>query len=158
MVLTINGNYLPNNINRLVFVVKTLCFLWGTDWMFITVFRSCGGGFEYLHRDPASRRRRNGKSQIWDSKLWSRVPRDSDQKKTTLARASSIYKRQTRPLVREGAAQQQDRNCQRVINFCSGARHLDLLIGWPSIAMWLWGQTLILTWLDGCQAYDRSSD
>jgi hypothetical protein len=26
----------------------------------------CGGGFEYLHHDPASRRRRRqGKSQIW---------------------------------------------------------------------------------------------
>jgi hypothetical protein len=58
----------------------------------------CGGGFEYLHRDPASRRRRQkGESQIWDSKIWSRVPRDSDPRKTTLARASSIYKRQTRP-------------------------------------------------------------
>jgi hypothetical protein len=34
----------------------------------------CGGGVEYLHRDPASRRRRRkGKSQIWDSKIWSRV-------------------------------------------------------------------------------------
>jgi hypothetical protein len=51
----------------------------------------CGGGFENLHREPASRRRRRkGKSQIWD-------PR-----KTRLARASSIYKRQTRPLVKEG--------------------------------------------------------
>jgi hypothetical protein len=29
----------------------------------------------------------------------SRVPRDSDLRKTTLARASSIYKRQARPLV-----------------------------------------------------------
>jgi hypothetical protein len=49
----------------------------------------CGGGIEYLHRDPASRRRRRkGKSQIWDSKIWSRVPRDSDPRKTALARAS----------------------------------------------------------------------
>jgi hypothetical protein len=32
----------------------------------------CGGGVEYLHRDPASRRRRrNGKSQNGDSKIWS---------------------------------------------------------------------------------------
>jgi hypothetical protein len=31
-----------------------------------------GGGVEYLHRDPASRKmRRNGKSQIRDSKIWS---------------------------------------------------------------------------------------
>jgi hypothetical protein len=30
----------------------------------------CGGGVEYLHRDPASRRRRRkGKSRIWDSKI-----------------------------------------------------------------------------------------
>jgi hypothetical protein len=82
------------------------------------------------------------KSQIWDSKIWSRVPKDSDPRKTTLARASSIYKGQTRPLVREGALQKQDRNCQRVINIWSwapdGARHQDLLIDWPSVVMWLW--------------------
>jgi hypothetical protein len=64
----------------------------------------CGSGVEYLHRDPASRRRRRkGKSQTWDSKIWSRVPRNSDPRKTALARNSSIYKRQTRPLVRDGA-------------------------------------------------------
>jgi hypothetical protein len=72
----------------------------------------CGGGVEYLHRDPASRRRRrNGKSQMWDSKIWSRVPRASDPRMTALARTSSSCKRQTRPLVREGAPQVQDRNC-----------------------------------------------
>jgi hypothetical protein len=36
----------------------------------------CGGGVEYFHRLPAScRRRRKGKSRIWESKIWSRVPR-----------------------------------------------------------------------------------
>jgi hypothetical protein len=85
-------------------------------------FHPCGGGVEYLHRDPTRhRRRRKGKFQIWDSNIWSRVPRDSDPRKTTLARASSIYKRQTRPLVREGAPEKQDRNCQRVINIWSWA-------------------------------------
>jgi hypothetical protein len=33
------------------------------------------------------------------------VPRNSDPRKNTLARASSIYKRQTRSLLREGAPQ-----------------------------------------------------
>jgi hypothetical protein len=98
----------------------------------------CGGGFEYLHCDPAS----CSKSQIWDSKIWSRVPRDLDPRKTTLARARNIYKRQTRPLVREGAPQKQDLKCQRVINIWSwaldGARHQELLTDWPSVAMWLW--------------------
>jgi hypothetical protein len=42
--------------------------------------------------------------------------RESNPRKTALARASGIYKRQTRPLVREGAPQKQDRNCQTVIN------------------------------------------
>jgi hypothetical protein len=40
-----------------------------------------------------------------------------------------IKDRQTRPLVREGAPQKQDRNCQAVINIWSwapdGARHQD---------------------------------
>jgi hypothetical protein len=58
----------------------------------------CGGGVEYLHRSPASRRRRRkGKSQIWDSKMWLRVPRDSDPRTTALARTSSSCKRQIRP-------------------------------------------------------------
>jgi hypothetical protein len=37
--------------------------------------------------------------------IQSRVPEDSDPRKTALARASRIYKRETRPLVREGAPQ-----------------------------------------------------
>jgi hypothetical protein len=108
-----------------------------------TVSHPCGGGVEYLHRDPASRkRRRKGKYQIWDRKIWSWVLRDSDPRKTTLPRASSIYKRQTRPLVREGAPQKQDRNCQREIIIWTwapdGARHQDLLLDSPSVAMWIW--------------------
>jgi hypothetical protein len=86
------------------------CFLYGPCRGVIlkttgaTQANPCGGGVEYLHRDPASRkRRRNGKSQIWDSKIWSWVPRDSDPRKSALGRPSSIYKRQTRPLVREFA-------------------------------------------------------
>jgi hypothetical protein len=63
---------------------------------------------------------------------WARVVGGSDPRKTVLARASSTYKRQTRPLVREGAPQKQDSNCQTVIiNTWSwapdGARQQDLL-------------------------------
>jgi hypothetical protein len=62
------------------------CFLCGTCPDVIS-------GVEYLHSDPASRRRRQrGKSQIWDSKIWSRGQRASDHRRTALARASSIYK------------------------------------------------------------------
>jgi hypothetical protein len=79
-----------------------------------------GGGVEYLHRDPASRRRRRkGKSRIWDSKMWPRVLWDSDQKMTALARTSRNCKRQTRSLVREGAPNQQTRNCQTIIKIWS---------------------------------------
>jgi hypothetical protein len=41
-------------------------------------------------------------------KIWSRDPRGSDQRKVALASASSIYKSQTRPLVREGAPQEKE--------------------------------------------------
>jgi hypothetical protein len=75
----------------------------------------CGGGIEYLHRDPASRRRWKGKSRIWDSKIWPRVLRDSDPKITALARASCNCEQQIRPLVREGAPNKKTRNCQTVI-------------------------------------------
>jgi hypothetical protein len=42
-----------------------------------------------------------GDSRIWDSKICSWVPRDSDPRMIALARASSNCKWQTRPLVRE---------------------------------------------------------
>jgi hypothetical protein len=81
-----------------------------------------GGGVEYLHRDPASRRRRRkGKCRIWDSKIWPRVLRDSDLKMTALARASSNCKRQIRPLIRQCASNQQTRNCQTIIKIWSQA-------------------------------------
>jgi hypothetical protein len=60
-------------------------------------------------------------SQIRDCKILSRVQRDSDPRKVALARASSMYKRQTRPLVREGAPRKQDRNCQKLISIWSWA-------------------------------------
>jgi hypothetical protein len=58
-------------------------------------------------------------SQIWDSKIGSRVPRDSDPRMTALARISSNCKRQTRSLVRESAPHQQTRNCLTAIKIWS---------------------------------------
>jgi hypothetical protein len=43
------------------------------------------------------------KGSLKSEKIRLRVQRDSDPRKTTLASASSIYKSQTRPLVREDA-------------------------------------------------------
>jgi hypothetical protein len=69
---------------------KTNAENWISQWVIIT----CGGWVEYFHRSPSSRRRRGkGKSRIWDSKIWSRVPRESDPKITALARASNNCKR-----------------------------------------------------------------
>jgi hypothetical protein len=80
----------------------------------------CGGGVEYLHRDSANRkRRRKRESRIWDSKICPRVLRDSDPNMTALARPSSNCKLQTRPLVKEGAPNQQTRNCQTIIKIWS---------------------------------------
>jgi hypothetical protein len=115
----------------------------------------CGGGFKYLHRDlTSSRRRQKRKYKIWESKIWSGVPRDLHPRKITLARTISVYKRQTHTLVREGAPQKQDRNCQTLTNIWSwapdGVRHQDLLIDWPSVAMWHW------LWLVTSQLQDCS--
>jgi hypothetical protein len=55
------------------------------------------------------------KSEIWDSKIWSWIPRDWDLRMNALARARSNCKRQTHPLVRESAPHQQTRNCLIVI-------------------------------------------
>jgi hypothetical protein len=45
-----------------------------------------------------------------------RSPKGFEPERDYAGEAGSIYKRQTRPLVREGAPQKQDRNCQIVIN------------------------------------------
>jgi hypothetical protein len=80
----------------------------------------CGGGIEYLHRNPTCRkRRRKGKSRIWDSKIWSRVPWEKDLKMTALSRTRSNCKRQTRPLDRKNAPYQQTRNCLTVLKIWS---------------------------------------
>jgi hypothetical protein len=101
----------------------------------------CGAGVEYLHRDPVChRRRRKGKSQIWDSNIWPRAPRDSDPRKTVLARTINIYKRQACPLVREGAPRKQDRNCQTLINIGRGST--PRLTDWLTVSR---NVTLILT-------------
>jgi hypothetical protein len=91
-----------------------------------------------------------------------------DPGKTSLAKTSSIYRSQTCPLVREGAPQKQDRNCQTVINIWSwipdGARHQDwltgrqsqydfdneLLVGWSS-QQFSWNQTVKRRLGDWCE-------
>jgi hypothetical protein len=80
-----------------------------------------GDGVEYLHRSLACRRRRReGKSRIRGSKIWSRVPGDLGPRITALTRASSNYKRQTCPLVRERARDiNKIRNCLTVIKIWS---------------------------------------
>jgi hypothetical protein len=130
---------LPNNasVNTAITQQRPSCVSRLSDWFLGETaipkkLHPCGGGVEYLHSDPASRRRRRkGKSQIWDSKIWSRDSWGSDPRKTALAKASSIYKRQTRPLLREGAPQNQVCTCQTVITVWSwapdGARHQDWL-------------------------------
>jgi hypothetical protein len=94
---------------------------------------------------------RKGESQIWDSRIWSRVPRDSDPRKTTLARTSSMYKRQIRPLIREGAPEKQDHNCQRVINIWWGST--PRLTDWLTVSR---NVTLTLTWLREIQSQENS--
>jgi hypothetical protein len=49
-------------------------------------------------------------------------PKGLGPKKDCAGVASSIHKRQTRPLAREGSTQNQDRYCQRVIDIWSWAQ------------------------------------
>jgi hypothetical protein len=77
----------------------------------------CGGGVEYLHRSPASRRRRGKKkSGIWDSNIWSRVARGSDPKMTALARSSGNCKRKPRPRLTSTKRQLSDSNKNLVVS------------------------------------------
>jgi hypothetical protein len=108
------------NNRRSVFSVHGRCRGYIRKWYGTLLMIPCGGGFEYLHRNPAShRRRRKRKSQIWDSKLWSRVLWESDPKMSALARAGSNWRRQIRPLIRESAPHQQTSNCLTVIKIWS---------------------------------------
>jgi hypothetical protein len=87
------------------------------------------------------------KREVWDSKIWSQVPRDEDPRNTALARASSIYKRQTHPLVREGAQKKQDRNSRGTINIWScvqGGCSIPRLTDWLAVSRnvtWTWTWT-----------------
>jgi hypothetical protein len=102
------------------------------------------GGFQYLHRIHASRRRRQEgnpvpgditeppcscgmgtwpsrlwESRIWDSKIWPRVPWDSEPRLTALARVSRNCKWQTHFLVRESTPHQQTYNSRTEIKIWS---------------------------------------
>jgi hypothetical protein len=76
------------------------------------------------------------------------VPRESDPKMTSLARTRSNCKRQTRPLVREGAPHQQTRNCLTVIKIWSYAPNgcfIARQTGWLTVGRNT--QTQIQIWL-----------
>jgi hypothetical protein len=62
---------------------------------------------------------RLGESRFWGSKIWSRVPRDSDPRMNARAKTSSNCKRQTCFLVRESFPHRQTRNCLIVIKIWS---------------------------------------
>jgi hypothetical protein len=101
----------------------------------------CGGGVEYLHRDPASRsRRRKWKSQIWESKIWSRVPGTRTQERLRW-QGPAAYTRDRLVLSLERAPHKNKIVTVTVIHIWSwaldGARHQDWLTDWPSVATWL---------------------
>jgi hypothetical protein len=107
-----------------VFSVRSRClrFTTRTANHLLDFHLLCGGGVEYLHRNLVSRRmRRKEKSRIWDSKIYSRVPGESEPKRTALARTRRNCKRRTGPLVRESAPHEQTRNCLTVIRIWSWA-------------------------------------
>jgi hypothetical protein len=54
-------------------------------------------------------------------------PKGLGPRNTALARASGTYKRQTRPLVREGAPRNQERNCQ---TYSEWKKNLVVSPGW----------------------------
>jgi hypothetical protein len=66
---------------------------------------------------------RLGDSWVWDSKIRSWNPRDSDRRMTALTRISSNFKRQVRPLIQRGCPHQQIRNCMIIIKTWSWAQN-----------------------------------
>jgi hypothetical protein len=103
----------------------------------------CGGGVEYLHRDPASRRRqRKGSLKFETVKYGSESQGIRTRERLSWQGPAACIN--DRPILSSERAphKEQDRNCQTVINIWSwapdGVRHQDLLTDWPSVAMWLW--------------------
>jgi hypothetical protein len=113
----------------------------GTSYKHSFFFSNRRNTPQYAKND---RRRRKGKSQIWDNKIWSRVPRDSEPRMTALAIASNDCKRQTRPLVRERAPYQQTRKNIAVIkiwSYASGGRFIPRQTGRLTV-----GRNIRLEW------------
>jgi hypothetical protein len=87
---------------------------------------------------------RLGQYRIWDSKIrvWSWVPRDSGPRMGALARASSNFKRHTRPLAREGAPCKEMTNCLTAPKVWSWALDWtwkqDSLVNWPLVGTQFW--------------------
>jgi hypothetical protein len=96
-----------------------------------------GGKPPVVTGTPCSWLSRLGEFRTYDSEVWSWVPRGSDPRMPALARTSRNYKRQTRPLVREGAPFQQTHNCLTVTKIWSwppdGVLHQDRLADWQSV-------------------------
>jgi hypothetical protein len=100
MILAINSDYFPNSIKRLVLLWRCKVFsvryeldlyiLFKLIWGFKTRVEAGSNISTVTLRVVGGDE--TGKSQIWDSKMWSRVPRDSDPRMTALGRDSSIYK------------------------------------------------------------------
>jgi hypothetical protein len=108
----------------------------------------CGGGIEYLHRDPATRkRRRNGKSQIWDSKIRSASIKGLGPEKDCVGKIQQHIQKTDPSSRQRGRPRKQDRNCQIVI-----AKYLVMSPRWsstPRLTDWLTvsrNVTLTLTW------------
>jgi hypothetical protein len=126
------------------------CFLCGRCRSYIMTlsqrmdWNPCGGGVEYLHHDPAScRRRRKGKSQIWDSKIRSQVPRDYEQERLHWQGPAAHTK--DRPVLSSERASHRMKNITvRRIPYSErkkksgrkprmGALYQDRLADWPSV-------------------------
>jgi hypothetical protein len=96
------------------------------------IMRTPGGRVEYLHRDPASRRRRRkAKSQIWNSKIWSQGTRTRERLRW---KGPAAYTKDRHVLSSERAPHKNDSNCQTVINIWGSTPRLT---DSPSVAMWL---------------------
>jgi hypothetical protein len=124
--LSIRSVHIWTQLLLYIFPLSLIDKAWSRVFIRVAIFiltkvvLPCGGGVEYLHRNHASRRRRRkGKSWIWECKIGHESHRTRIQKMTALARTRSNCKRQTRRLVRECAPHQQICNCLTAIKIWS---------------------------------------
>jgi hypothetical protein len=152
---------------------SVMTLLWGlTPFIFVELNVLCGGGSEYLHRSPASRKRRQKANSVPGGITGPPVPGGHKYRNLVLhvegvskietikyaheSRGTQVserlpgknWKLQTRLLIREGAPHKKPRNCLKIIKETMWKTGRGSQMGaWHQDGLADWLSFLTLLWL-----------